>query len=143
MKCCPLFKKSEIKFQLLTIFFCKSIFYIYLVWQGGFLSGSNFIMQRYFFFFLKSLSNFHTQYRAWTHNPEIKSHMLRQLSQPGSPHNTKILLILPWSAPCSQNWLPPEKPHKVSSFLWCKTEKTKSGDEKITNWCLVIKSQHI
>ena len=37
-----------------------------------------------FFRFIYLFSNFYTQYRAWTHNPEVKSCMLFQLSQPGT-----------------------------------------------------------
>ena len=40
-----------------------------------------------FFFFLKilSLSNLYTQHRVQTYNPEIKNHMLFQMSQLGAP----------------------------------------------------------
>ena len=47
------------------------------------------VLRKYFnyllFFFFNRL---HTQRGAWTHNYEIKSHMLCQLSQPGTPWNT-------------------------------------------------------
>ena len=51
------------------------------VWHLGFKE----IFQLFTFFFFNRL---HTQRGAWTHNYEIKSHMLCQLSQPGTPWNT-------------------------------------------------------
>lgn len=38
-----------------------------------------------YLFFKVYLNNLHTQHGAQTHDPEIKSHALLQLSQPGVP----------------------------------------------------------
>ena len=46
------------------------------------------IYTTFFFHFLKILflSNLYNQHGAWTYNPEVKSHMLYWLSQPGAPY---------------------------------------------------------
>lgn len=65
-------------------------------WEETYFSLS--ILLYYFFissekFFLKILSNFYTQCRAWTHNLKIKSHMLHWLSQSGAPVTSEFLKI--------------------------------------------------
>ena len=48
-----------------------------------------------FFFKILFLSNFYTQPGALSYNPKIKSHMLYQMGQPGTPLNfilNKIIL---------------------------------------------------
>ena len=54
-----------------------------------YLFSSKFLFKFHLFIFL---SNLYTQREAQTHNPEIRSHMLHQLSQPGAP----LLLFLKW-----------------------------------------------
>ena len=52
----------------------------------------------YFYFYFLSLfiifSNLYTQCAAGTHDPEIKNHMVFQLSQPGSPRIYFYFLII-------------------------------------------------
>ena len=43
-----------------------------------------------FVFVFKILSNLYAQRGAQIHNPEIKSHMLYQLSRPGNPLYTNV-----------------------------------------------------
>lgn len=52
---CSLFKNSGLNFQVSIILQCsKTIFYIYLIWQGNFLAESNFLTQIYLHCFLSS-----------------------------------------------------------------------------------------
>ena len=46
------------------------------------------IFKLYIYIYIYILSRLHAQCGAWNHDLEIKSHVLYQLSQPGTPINT-------------------------------------------------------
>ena len=57
-----------------------------------------------FFLNILFLSNLHTQHGSHTHIPEIKSHMLYQLSQPDAPEVIYLYTLNQWLSHFESHW---------------------------------------
>ena len=59
--------------------------HMHFLWGNGLFFQIFIFFFSFFFLSIVFLSNLYTQCGAWTYNPDIQSHMLFQMSQPGVP----------------------------------------------------------